>query len=282
MADNVAITAGAGTTIATDDVGGGVQVQRVKATWGVDGTAADVTAIAGLPTQGTQPAVSTANWTSATTVNTAVTVPITGLSTVTIGMHNTSTMTAGVLTFEVSPDNTNWFPIIVNRIDSYVAELAYTLSAVADRGWSASVDAWNFFRVRLSTVITGSGTASIFVAASSEAIEPNVTVGQATAANLQVTTQPAGSTGAQTSVAATVTTNTTLIAADATRKGLTIYNESTSVLFVLLGAGTESSSVYTVQIPANGYYEVPQGFAALRASGHWVTANGNARITAVV
>jgi hypothetical protein len=51
MADNVQITAGSGTTIATDDIGGGVQVQRFKATWGVDGTATDVqrTAAAALP-----------------------------------------------------------------------------------------------------------------------------------------------------------------------------------------------------------------------------------------
>lgn len=51
MADNVAITAGTGTTIGTDDCGG-VQIQRVKVTWGVDGTATDVaTAGSGLPIQ---------------------------------------------------------------------------------------------------------------------------------------------------------------------------------------------------------------------------------------
>lgn len=50
MADNVAITPGTGTIVATDDVGGGVQVQRVKVTFGVDGVASDVTGSAGLPT----------------------------------------------------------------------------------------------------------------------------------------------------------------------------------------------------------------------------------------
>jgi hypothetical protein len=40
MADNVAITAGAGTTLASDDVGG-VQYPRVKISIGADGTAAD-------------------------------------------------------------------------------------------------------------------------------------------------------------------------------------------------------------------------------------------------
>lgn len=49
MSDNVAITAGAGTTIATDDVGGGVQVQRAKVTWGPDGTANDTDTASGKP-----------------------------------------------------------------------------------------------------------------------------------------------------------------------------------------------------------------------------------------
>jgi hypothetical protein len=48
MADNVAITAGAGTNIASDDIGG-VQYQRVKVTWGSDGTADDASASAPLP-----------------------------------------------------------------------------------------------------------------------------------------------------------------------------------------------------------------------------------------
>lgn len=52
MADNVAITAGSGTNVATDDIGG-VQYQRVKNTWGPDGTATDVdaTAAAAMPVQ---------------------------------------------------------------------------------------------------------------------------------------------------------------------------------------------------------------------------------------
>jgi hypothetical protein len=95
-----------------------------------------------------------------------------------------------------------------------------------------------------------------------------------------VTTKHAGTTGAQTNVASTTTPNTTLLAADANRVGATIYNDSTAVLFVLLGAGTESATVYTLQIAAGGYYEVPEAFVAMRISGHWATANGSARITA--
>jgi hypothetical protein len=48
MADNVAITAGSGTTIATDDVGG-AQYQRVKVVWGADGSVNDTSVAAPLP-----------------------------------------------------------------------------------------------------------------------------------------------------------------------------------------------------------------------------------------
>lgn len=48
MADNVAITAGSGTTIAADDISGALH-QRVKLTWGVDGAAVDASATNPLP-----------------------------------------------------------------------------------------------------------------------------------------------------------------------------------------------------------------------------------------
>ncbi len=49
MADNIAVTAGTGTTIAADDIGAGVLVQRVKTTWGPDGTANDTDVASGKP-----------------------------------------------------------------------------------------------------------------------------------------------------------------------------------------------------------------------------------------
>ena len=54
MADNVAITAGSGTTIAADDIGGGVLVQRVKAVLGADGTGIDPSAGNGVSGTGVQ------------------------------------------------------------------------------------------------------------------------------------------------------------------------------------------------------------------------------------
>jgi hypothetical protein len=187
MADNTVINAGSGgDTIATDDIGG-VKHQLVKVEFGAADSATQVSPLAGLPIAGSQSALSTAAWTSATALNTAASISIAGFNTVTVGLANTSTMTAGVLTFEVSPDNTNWFPIAMARIDSYTVENAYTLNVVANRAWSTSVDGWTNFRVRLSTVITGTGTANLFIIAQTMAIEPVVVAGQSDPTQLHVT-----------------------------------------------------------------------------------------------
>lgn len=148
-----------------------------------------MTSTNGMPVAGSQTAVATTAWTSATALNTANTISVVGMNTVTVAMSNTSTMTAGVLTFEVSPDSgTTWFPIQLARIDSYTVEATYTLSTVATRAWSTSVDGFTNFRGRLSTVITGTGTANLFVTAQTMPIEPIVTVGQSAAALMNVTT----------------------------------------------------------------------------------------------
>jgi hypothetical protein len=54
MADNIAVTPGSGATIAAEDVGSGVLVQRVKPTLGVTGTAVDVSSDNGVSGTGVQ------------------------------------------------------------------------------------------------------------------------------------------------------------------------------------------------------------------------------------
>ena len=70
----------------------------------------------------------------------------------------------------------------------------------------------------------------------------------------------------------------TLFAASGTAKARTIFNDSTSVLYVKFGA-TASTSSYTVQLASNAYYEFPQPAYAGVVDGIWASANGNARVT---
>jgi hypothetical protein len=113
-----------------------------------------------------------------------------------------------------------------------------------------------------------------------EALATRVTlVDSAGAALAPGSTSSTSSTGATTSVAASASA-VTLKAANADRRGLTVYNDSTDTLYVLLGAGTVSATVFTVQMATETYYEVPFGFTGI-VTGIWSGTNGAARITEV-
>ena len=96
----------------------------------------------------------------------------------------------------------------------------------------------------------------------------------------QVMTAQYAATGTQTSVVAAAV-DTSLLAANAPRLGAIVYNDSTAILYLLAASGVASTTVYTVQVPANGTYEVAFGYTgAIR--GYWASATGNARVTEYV
>lgn len=85
-------------------------------------------------------------------------------------------------------------------------------------------------------------------------------------------------TGVQTIVASSAS-SVPVLALNANRLGATVFNDSTSILYLLLvTGGTASATVYTVQIAANSYYEVPFNYTGALV-GIWSSANGNARVT---
>lgn len=80
---------------------------------------------------------------------------------------------------------------------------------------------------------------------------------------------------ALTSVAASAT-SVTLLAANSSRKGFTIYNDSTANLTVRLAA-TASSTAVDFVINSKGYYESAFGYTGVVA-GIWDAVNGSARV----
>lgn len=96
-------------------------------------------------------------------------------------------------------------------------------------------------------------------------------------ANSDGTLMGLSSTATQTSVAGAAI-STSLLASNAARLGATVYNDSTAILYLLLGGGTASTTVYSVQLAASAYYEVPFGYTGA-IKGIWASATGNARLT---
>ena len=72
--------------------------------------------------------------------------------------------------------------------------------------------------------------------------------------------------------------NVTLIAANASRKGAVIFNDSSSALYVKLGA-TASTSSFTYKLFPNETFEMSGIIYTGIIDGIWDSATGNARIT---
>ncbi len=100
--------------------------------------------------------------------------------------------------------------------------------------------------------------------------------------NATVATGDAPSTGAITSVG-DATSSTTILAANSSRKGATIYNDSDAILYLALANVTASTSTYTVQVPAKAFFELPLSDGGPYTGiivGIWASdAGGSARVT---
>lgn len=139
-----------------------------------------------------------------------------------------------------------------------------------------------------------------------------VTVAQATAANLNATVTGSGTAGTAATgvvtiqgiasmtavtvtgtVTATPTTSTTatnfnqagsassvVLRPSGSRKGFSVYNDSSAILYVSLDGGTASTTNYTTQVGPQGFYELPGPIIYTGAiSGIWASATGTGRIT---
>lgn len=86
-------------------------------------------------------------------------------------------------------------------------------------------------------------------------------------------------TGTTTQVADTAT-STTILASNTSRKGATIYNDSSALLYLRLASGTASSTDYSVRVYPNGYYEVPSSYVGTIV-GIWASDpnDGGAKVT---
>jgi hypothetical protein len=70
-----------------------------------------------------------------------------------------------------------------------------------------------------------------------------------------------------------------LLALNASRKGLYVFNESSAILYLAF-AGVASLTAYTTQIAANTFFQMPIDPVYTGViSGIWGSATGNARIT---
>jgi len=86
----------------------------------------------------------------------------------------------------------------------------------------------------------------------------------------------------QAATLANVSSSATSVAVFAEAAGVTngraVFNDSTAVLYLKFGT-TASTTSYTVQVAAGGFYEFPLPVYAGEVDGIWSSATGSARVT---
>ncbi len=104
-----------------------------------------------------------ASWTSATSNNTAVAIYNANFSynTAIITFNQTTTISGGAANFEVSNDNSNWVSIegLPEGGGSLAASYAFNPNTYV--AFAFNISGWQYFRVRLSPAITGTGTVTV-------------------------------------------------------------------------------------------------------------------------
>jgi hypothetical protein len=96
-----------------------------------------------------------------------------------------------------------------------------------------------------------------------------------------------GSSGAVATAATATNTNVassatsvTILASNASRRGASVFNDSTQILYLDLAGDVASTTNYTVQLATNAFYELPPpAIYTGKITGIWAAANGNARVT---
>jgi len=200
------------------------------------------------------PAELTAAWTSATGLNSAVTYTQTGtqgMNTAVVTLNQGSTISGGIITFEVSDTTafTNAYNASCRQEGTATVASTYALVASTNQAFVCNVGSYAAFRVRLSTVITGTATVNVGVQPSAAVTQP-----------YSVVTQGApGTTGAQS-------------------WPVRINDSAGTVAKVLLGLNTPSGADNSLEVSLNPNGAIPTGsntIGAVTQSGTWTVQPGN-------
>ena len=196
-------------------------------------------------------------WNSSTSLNTTQTIfTNSGSPAVLVQFDQTTTITAGAITFEANYDGTNWVTVPANCVldptSTTYAQLSnpYTLQASTNKPFIIDNNGWQQLRIRLSTAITGTGAVTPYYALLAYNPIEQAVVYSPTAANFQVTVGaalPAGGNtiGAVTQASGPWTSNITQIGGSSLALGQTTMSASLPVTL----ASNQSS--LGVTLPSN-------------------------------
>jgi hypothetical protein len=271
MADNLAMTPGAGANVATDDIGG-IHYQRVKVTWGPDGTANDADVATGkpLPIQLRSPTGTTllgSAGSSATDVltvqgiasGTALPVSVATVPTHAVTQSGTWTVQPG------NTANTTAWKVDGSAVTQPVSLPAAMVGTAGSAGTSVVTVQGITSGTRIPVFIADSGGSEVAIELSAAQLPAALLSGRLAVA----VTDSAGnelnydSSDTGTVASNTVTVAATIIASNANRFGgsLQASPSNTANCYVLCsGTGTVSSTLMSMVLAPGGYFEVPSTY----------------------
>jgi hypothetical protein len=193
----------------------------------------------------------TTSWTSATAQDTALQLNITNWASIAVSINQTSTLTAGTVTFEVSDTaaGTNWYPITLVATSGIVASATYNLQPSVNLALQMNAAGFVLFRVRLSTAITGTATVNVGITGNASSAEwaavPGVSTPRTT---LNAATTTATGTVADFAIARQAATFQVVAGAGVTAGAVTFFGSLDNVTFTPLTtasilAGTTGNSI---------------------------------------
>jgi len=176
-------------------------------------------------------------WTSATAANTTWTLPLNGQNNVALGIQVSGTVSAGVIGFQGSQDGANWYTIQGAQSNSYTAQTSWN-STLGSTALEFDTAGFAYFRVILTTPISGSGTVTFIIQSSNVSLEPVPVVGQSNPALLNATViGPALTKGTQGSTGFSVQD-----LKDSGRTYITLYAQN------ITGVTTEALATFTKNV----------------------------------
>lgn len=195
----------------------------------------------------------------------------------------TGTFGGGTVHFEESLDSTNGTDGNWTNVNGRQTGMVNTILAggvTAAGFFRGNTGAVKYLRVRITGATTPSVAVSMRISSGTGAVFLNASV-PAGSNTIGYVKQAGAATSTPTTVAASAS-SVTVLAANTARRFASVYNDSSSVLYLLLQTGgTASSTVFTIAMAAGSYYEVPEAYTGALI-GIWVSATGNARITEIV
>jgi hypothetical protein len=206
------------------------------------------------------PINATATWTSATAQNTALATPCDAQAAILVTLIISGTVTAGQVNFEASDDGVNWYSLPGLVQSTFAIFTNWQPSFGSPVSFQFCVSGFTQFRLRLATVLTGTGSVTANLSYVQQSFLVLVSAVQQNGANLQMSAAPvtvAGGAFSSTFINATGAA-VNIKNSFGNLYGLTLTNNTAAVAFVeffdtavVPTLGT-TAVAFCVEIPASG------------------------------